>query len=201
MFTPGKTKTDPDLIDAWVALAWADTIQSKDDEAQKAIDEAAKRHPEQKERLVTLLTRMRQDQKATAAKLPANHPAVPAPGETATAPAEAAAAPPAPAAGGGSVKVTLQLAPGKAIPPNAVIWLMARDAGVAAGPPLAVKRVALGAFPITVDFGAADSMMGQPLPAKMRVDSHGNPMVHDPNDPAAAQDGVASGGSITLTLK
>jgi tetratricopeptide (TPR) repeat protein len=201
------TKTDPDLIDAWVALAWADTIQSKDAEAQKAIDEAAKRHPDQKDRLATLLTRMRQDQKATAAKLPANHPAVPAPGETATAPAEAAATPPAapPAAGGGSVKVTLQLAPGKALPPNAVIWLMARDAGVAAGPPLAVKRVALGAFPITVDFGAADSMMGQPLPAKMRidarVDSHGNPMVHDPNDPAAAQDGVASGGTVTLTLK
>jgi hypothetical protein len=31
--------------------------------------------------------------------------------------------------------------------------------------------------------------------------AHGNPMVHDPNDPAAAQDGVASGGTVTLTLK
>jgi len=48
-------------------------------------------------------------------------------------------------------------------------------------------------------------MMGQPLPAKMRidarVDTHGNPMVHDPNDPAAAQDGVGTGAAITLTLK
>jgi tetratricopeptide (TPR) repeat protein len=203
------TKSDPDLIDAWVALAWADTIQNKDAEAQKAVDEAAKRHPDQKDRLATLLTRMRQDQKATAAKLPANHPAVPPPGETASASMEPAAAPqpaaPAPAAGGGSVKVTLRLAAGKTLPPNAVIWLMARDAGVSAGPPLAVKRVPPGVFPMTVDFGAADSMMGQPLPAKMRidarVDSHGNPMVHDPNDPAAAQDGVASGGTVTLTLK
>jgi len=203
------TKGDPDLLDAWVALAWADTIQSKDAEAQTAIDEAAKRHPDQKERLTTLLTRMRQDQKATAAKLPANHPAVPPPGETASASPEPAAATPTPApaggSGSGSVKVTLQLAPGKALPPNAVIWLMARDAGVSAGPPLAVKKVALGAFPMTIDFGAADSMMGQPLPAKMRidarVDTHGNPMVHDPNDPAAAQDGVASGGTVTLTLK
>ena len=197
------TKGDPDLLDAWVALAWADTIQSRDAEAQTAIDEAAKRHPDQKERLATLLTRMRQDQKATAAKLPANHPAVPPPGETAAASPEPAA--PAPAGAGGSIKVTLQLAPGKALPPNAVIWLMARDAGVSAGPPLAVKKIALGAFPMTVDFGAADSMMGQPLPAKMRidarVDTHGNPMVHDPNDPAAAQDGVASGGTVTLTLK
>jgi len=195
------TKSDPELIDAWVALAWADTIQGKDAEAQTAIDEASKRHPDQKERLTTLIARMRQDQKATAAKLPTNHPAVPPPGEAA---ASAPAPAPAPAPGS-SVKVTLQLAPGKTIPPNAVIWLMARDAGTSAGPPLAVKRVALGAFPMTVDFGAADSMMGQPLPAKMRidarVDSHGNPMVHDPNDPAAAQDGVASGGAITLTLK
>jgi tetratricopeptide (TPR) repeat protein len=196
------TKSDPDLIDAWVAMAWADTIQGKDAEAQAAIDEAGKRHPDQKERLATLIARMRQDQKATAAKLPANHPAVPPP------PTETSASTPAPAtpaAAGGSVKVTLQLAAGKTIPPNAVIWLMARDAGTSSGPPLAVKRVAIGAFPMTVDFGAADSMMGQPLPAKMRidarVDSHGNPMMHDPNDPAAAQDGVASGGSITLTLK
>jgi Flp pilus assembly protein TadD len=199
------TKGDPDLLDAWVALAWADTIQSKDADAQTAIEEAAKRHPDQKERLTTLLTRMRQDQKATAAKLPANHPAVPPPGSPAPEPAPASAPEPPAAAGSASVKVTLQLAPGKALPPNAVIWLMARDAGVAAGPPLAVKKVALGAFPMTVDFGAADSMMGQPLPAKMRidarVDTHGNPMVHDPNDPAAAQDGVASGGTVTLTLK
>jgi tetratricopeptide (TPR) repeat protein len=203
------TKSDPDLIDAWVALAWADTIGGKDAEAQKAIDEAAKHHPDQKERLAALLAKMRQDQKATAAKLPANHPAVPPPGEPAAATPEAAAPAPQPAApapaGSGSVKVTLQLAPGKSVPPNAVIWIMARDAGTSSGPPLAVKRVPLGAFPMTVDFGAADSMMGQPLPAKMRidarVDSHGNPMVHDPNDPAAAQDGVANGTSVTLTLK
>jgi tetratricopeptide (TPR) repeat protein len=175
------TTADPDLIDAWVALAWADTLQNKDAEAQEAIDEAAKRRPDQKERLATLLASMRHDQKATASKPPANQPA------------------------GGSVKVTLQLAPGKAIPPNAVIWLMARAAGVAAGPPLAAKKVALGAFPMTVDIGSADSMMGQQLPAKLRIDaridSHGNPMIHDPNDPAAAQDGVASGGTVTLTLK
>jgi hypothetical protein len=183
------TKTDPDLTEAWVTLAWADTLQSKDADAQKAIDEAVKRHPDEKERLAALLTRMREEQKAAASAppAPASAPETPAP------------------AAGASVKVTLQLAPGKAIPPNAVIWLTARDVGVAAGPPLAAKKVPLGAFPITVDIGAADSMMGQPWPAKMRIDarldSHGNPLVHDPNDPAAAQDGVASGASITLTLK
>src|SRR4029077_667904 len=116
---------------------WADTIQGKDAEAQAAIDEAGKRHPDQKERLATLIARMRQDQKATAAKLPTNHPAVPPPGEAAgvspapappppagapPVPPDPAPAPPAPAAAGGSVKVTLQLAAGKTIPPNAVIW-------------------------------------------------------------------------------
>src|SRR5205823_2327011 len=115
------TKSDPDLIDAWVAMAWADTIGGKDAEAQQAIDEATKRHPDQKERLAALIARMRQDQKATAAKLPANHPAVPPPGETASASPEPAPqpAPAAPAAAGGNIKVTLQLAAGKTIPPNA----------------------------------------------------------------------------------
>ncbi|HKS21377.1 MAG TPA: c-type cytochrome biogenesis protein CcmI, partial [Thermoanaerobaculia bacterium] len=104
-----------------------------------------------------------------------------------------------------SVKVTLNLAPGKTAPPNAVIWVIARAAGVTSGPPLAVKRVPIGAFPLTVDISAADSMMGQPLPDKLRIDAridtHGNPLMRDPNDPAAAQDGVASGASVTLTLK
>src|SRR5947207_795817 len=87
------TKSDPDLIDAWVAMAWADTIQGKDAEAQQAIDEATKHHPDQKERLTALIARMRQDQKATAAKLPANHPAVPPPGQTASASPEPAPQP------------------------------------------------------------------------------------------------------------
>jgi hypothetical protein len=35
----------------------------------------------------------------------------------------------------------------------------------------------------------------------MKVVAHNNPLVHDPNAPAAAQDGVASGGSVTLALR
>ena len=68
-----------------------------------------------------------------------------------------------------------------------------------------MKRVSLAQFPIKVELTAADSMMGQPLPDKLRIDAridtHGNPLMRDPNDPAAAQDGVASGASVTLTLK
>ena len=47
--------------------------------------------------------------------------------------------------------------------------------------------------------------MGQPLPAKMRIeariDSDGDPLTKDPKDPIAMQDDVVVGQSVTLTLK
>ena len=118
----------------------------------------------------------------------------------ATAPAPAAAP-----ATGEAVHITLTVDSKASYPPTAVIWVIARAAGVTSGPPSAVKRVALGAFPITVDLSAADSMMGQPLPSKMRIeariDSDGDPMTHDPKDPKAVADGVGVGGRVSLTLR
>jgi hypothetical protein len=103
------------------------------------------------------------------------------------------------------VHVTISLGDGVTAPPGGVIFVIARAAGVTAGPPAAVKRLPLGTFPITVDLTASDSMMGQPLPAKMRIeariDSDGNPMTKDPRDPSGWADGVALGQSISLTLK
>jgi hypothetical protein len=68
-----------------------------------------------------------------------------------------------------------------------------------------VKRLPIGTFPVTVELSAADSMLGQPLPPKMRIeariDSDGNPLTKDPKDPIASQDGVVAGQSLTLTLK
>jgi hypothetical protein len=73
------------------------------------------------------------------------------------------------------------------------------------GPPAAVKRLPISTFPITVDLSAADSMMGQPLPKKMRIeariDSDGDPLTKDPKDPSAVLDGVMMGQSVSLTLK
>jgi hypothetical protein len=47
--------------------------------------------------------------------------------------------------------------------------------------------------------------MGQPLPAKMRVearlDADGNVMTRAPDDPKDAKDGVGAGSVVTLTLK
>ena len=60
-------------------------------------------------------------------------------------------------------------------------------------------------LPITIDLTSADSMMGQPLPPKMRlearVDSDGNAMTRDPGDASAVQDGVTVGSSVKMKLQ
>ena len=50
------------------------------------------------------------------------------------------------------------------VSPSSVIFLTVRPAGVAQGPPVAVKRLSSGGFPIQFEISVADSMMGQPLP-------------------------------------
>jgi hypothetical protein len=67
-----------------------------------------------------------------------------------------------------------------------------------------VKRLPVSAFPLTVDLSAADSMMGQPLPPKIRlearIDSDGDPLTRDPKDPITSADNVAVGSNVTLTF-
>jgi tetratricopeptide (TPR) repeat protein len=180
-------KSDPQLIDAYVALAWDDIQRGKLADAETQIAEATRRHPEQKARLDDVLSKMKEQ-----AKNP----------EPATAAASTPAAAPA---SGASVHVTLTLAGAKPSP-NAVLFIIARAAGQTAGPPAAVKRIAGPTFPLEVDLSAADSMMGQPLPATVRIeariDSDGDPLTKNPSDPHAAQDGVATNGTkVSLALQ
>jgi len=180
-------KSDPQLIDAYVALAWDDIQRGKTADGEAQIAEAERRHPEQKARLDDVLSKMKEQ-----AKNPA--------------PATAAASTPAAApASGPSVHVTLTLA-GAAPSPNAVLFIIARAAGQTAGPPAAVKRIAAPTFPLEIDLSAADSMMGQPLPATVRIearlDSDGDAMTKNPSDPHAVQDGVATNGTkVSLALQ
>jgi hypothetical protein len=178
------TKADPKYMDGWVALAWAYTQTGRDAEAGKAIDTAVKQNPSQEARLRDVLTKMR-DQ--------ARHPA----------PAAAPATTPA-AEGGAAVKVTLALAPGAKAPASNIIYIIVRDAGQTAGPPSAVKKVMITSFPLTIDVTAADSMMGQPLPSKMRIearlDTDGNAMTKEPTDLEGSKDDVPAGGAVALTL-
>jgi len=175
-------KSDPQLIDAYVALAWDDVQTGKIADAEGLISEAARRHPDQQARLADVLMKMKEQAKN---------------------PQPAAA--PAPAAAGPSVHVSLSL-DGPAPSPNAVLFVIARASGQTAGPPAAVKRISSPTFPLEIDLSAADSMMGQPLPAAVRIearlDSDGDAMTKNPSDPHAAQDGVATNGAkVALVLK
>jgi len=184
------------------------TAIGKPKEADAAIKQAEKTHPDEKARLEQVYAQMKaQGAQAKQAQLPPDHPALPPAGvpPTDNAPvgampaAEAAAAPQADA-----IHITVALDP-SAKSKTGVLFVMARAEGVTAGPPLAVKRIDAPSFPMDVDLSAADSMMGQPLPAKVRVEARlvtgGNVMQHSPNDADAAQDSVAAGAKIKLALK
>jgi hypothetical protein len=205
-------KSDPDLTDAYVALAWANMQRGKTSEAEGLIAEAGRRHPDQKTKLDEVLVRMKEQVKnAPPAAMPANHPALPNPdGSQAASSPMAAAQSDAPnaaaTAGGPSVHVTLTLDRSAKSSPNAVLFVIARAAGQTAGPPAAVKRIMAPTFPLEIDLTTADSMMGQPLPATVRIearlDSDGDAMTKNPSDPHAIQDAVVTnGGKVGLVLK
>jgi len=185
-------KSDPQLTDAYVALAWNDVQTGKTNEADGLIAEAGKRHPEQQARLAEVLTRMKEQAKNPQ---PAQAPPVAAPASAQT------SAP----SGGPSVHVSLSLA-GSSPSPNAVLFVIARAAGQTAGPPAAVKRIMSPVFPMEIDLSAADSMMGQPLPTNVRIearlDSDGDAMTKNPADPHAIQESVSTNGTrVSLVLK
>ncbi|HZP93404.1 MAG TPA: tetratricopeptide repeat protein, partial [Burkholderiales bacterium] len=155
------TKSDPKLLDAWIGLAWLHAQTGDLKKAEAALQEAKKQHPEESARLDELMAHLRNPQQT--------------PGSAASAPAAAPSSEPpaasaAPAAPGEAVHITLNAGPGP-YPPAAVIFIIAREAGTNGGPPSAVKRVPLAAFPIKVDLTSADSMMGQPLPPKLRIEA------------------------------
>jgi tetratricopeptide (TPR) repeat protein len=184
-------------LDAWVAMAWVYAQSGRMDEARRMIDEAGKQSPNDKVRLDQVFAQMQQQiasQPAAAQQLPADHPPI----GGGTAPAAPAAAAPS----GPSVRVTVDLAAG-AQQRTGILFVIARNP--AGGPPAAVKRIAGATFPVTFDLSSADSMMGQPLPARFRLearlDSDGDASTKPPTDPSAMQEDVVAGTSVTLALK
>ncbi|MGZ8709982.1 MAG: c-type cytochrome biogenesis protein CcmI/CycH, partial [Thermoanaerobaculia bacterium] len=202
------TKADPKNLDGWVALAWVYAQSDRMNEAEKMIAEAAKQSPNDKARLEDVFRQMKAQAAGAPAEptpaqiasgeLPAGHPPI----DGAPAPAQAPAARPAAPADGKSVSVTLELDPAAA-QKSGVLFVMARNP--MGGPPVAVKRMQVASFPITFDFGSADSMMGQPLPDKFRLearlDSDGDAATKPPTDPSAIQNDVAPGTTVKLALK
>jgi hypothetical protein len=103
------------------------------------------------------------------------------------------------------VVVVIDLPRGMSVPSDAILFVIAREAGFATGPPIAVKRVAAVNFPITVTLSEKDSMSGESLPGLIRIDARvdrdGDPMSKDPKDPVASEDNVRPGaGQVLLVL-
>ncbi len=194
-------RVDPKILDAYVGLAWAQMTSGKPALAEQTIQAAAKQHPEEQARLSEVLAKMKQQ---AAAQPPPSQQNAPAEGPDRSAPSmrqmPAGSNTPMETA----THVTVQLAGGRTLPATGVLFVIARSAGVTSGPPAAVKRLPLGAFPVQMDLTSADSMMGQPLPPLMRlearVDSDGNPLTRDPKDPVAVLDNVAMGSKVQVTL-
>jgi tetratricopeptide (TPR) repeat protein len=196
------TESDPQNLDAWVSLAWVYAQSDRMGDAEKMIAEAKKQSPGDAARLDQVFGQMRQQvanpPQTAANELPPNHPPI----DGAPTPAPATAPVPALAGSDRRVRVTLDLDAGVR-QRNGVIFVIARNP--AGGPPVAVKRIAAGAFPVTVELSSADSMMGQPLPDRFRLearlDSDGDAMTKTPNDPTAMQNDVAPGSTVRLALK
>lgn len=203
------TKADPKNLDGWVALAWVYAQSNRMKDAESTMAEAAKQSPNDRARLEQVLEQMKQHVAQMASQpaqpaggpLPEGHPSIdgsPTPAAGAAPPASSPASAPA----SGVVRVTVNLDPSANLN-SGVLFVMVRNPQ--GGPPIAAKRVVVMSFPTTVEISAADSMMGQPLPASFRLearlDTDGDPMTHPPTDPSAAQDGVKPGSSVTLALK
>jgi tetratricopeptide (TPR) repeat protein len=209
---------DPKLIEAHENLAFVYTSLGRTQEAEAAVAETTRLSPEDGERLKHALVQIAASRRERAASPEGvqAHADVPPPADEAQADAPAAPAPggaPAPPAAGaragsGAVfgwieadaSVTARIGSGS------VIFLTVRPAGVSQGPPVAVKRLAPGRFPMQFEVTAQDSMMGQALPDAMRIDvradSDGDPLTRPASDPAGFADSVALGRTgVRITLK
>ena len=86
-----------------------------------------------------------------------------------------------------SGKITIDPKLKAKLDPNAALFIIARPAGGAGGPPLAVKKIDHPAFPLDYSLSQQNVMMqGMPFTGKInitiRLDKDGNPITHSPGD-------------------
>jgi len=191
---------DPELIDAHIYLMLTYTELGREADADAALAAAIKSRPDHAESLRGLLDQMRREVAARGGGgMPEGmenpHAGLEAPGGTAGAAAPEAAGP----QDARSISGTLDLAPsarGKA-GHGGVLYLLLRSPGEDSGPPLAVKRLAVGAFPMPFSIGAANSMTGGDVPdvvlLEARIDADGDAATRSPDEPVGRLDGVRLG--------
>jgi hypothetical protein len=107
---------------------------------------------------------------------------------------------------GAPIRGVLRVADGASPPAGAVLFVIARPA--AGGPPLAVKRLPAGPFPLEFEIGPGDAMVaGQPFAGPIalsaRIDGDGDPLTRAPDDlVAAAAEPLAPGArDVDLVLR
>lgn len=204
------TSLDPKFVDAWVNMAIVKANLGKMDDASKAIDKAIEVAPSDTAALNEIRDELRRQ--AEAAKL-SPPPGMGAPGEenphANLGQMPPAGATPAVAAvpAGQAVSGMLTLDPslnGKVRTP-AVVFVIARPEGQTAGPPAAVARLNVTSFPAPFTISSANSMMGTPLPPKMRldvrIDSDGD-VTTKTGDPTGFADSLAVGkGDANIVIR
>ena len=108
-----------------------------------------------------------------------------------------------PGAGGASIRGQLRLAAGAVNPGRGVLFVIARSG--AGGPPLAVKRLPAGPFPMAFELGPGDVMIqgrpfSGPLSLTARVDVDADPLTRDPADLQASLEGSVQPGASGIEL-
>lgn len=176
----------PDMAAIHVHLMLVYSRMGRMQDAEATLEAAVKRFPDDAEALRGVMDEIRRAGTASPPSeggraLPPEHPAVTA------------------ASSESGLAGVLDLDPSvaAAVPPGAVVFVTVRAAGVAQGPPVAAKRLSAASFPLRFSVGAADSMMGQAFPARVRVearvDRDGDPLSRAPDDPVARLDDVSAG--------
>jgi cytochrome c-type biogenesis protein CcmH len=188
--------TDPDLLEGYLHLALVHVRMGHVAEAEATIKRASVRFPAQAPALAKVLDEMRAvgpEEEAPPQGDPHADVDVPAAGG------------PSPTAAALRGVIELPDALRAKVGPEALVFVTVREAGVTQGPPVAVKRLPASSFPLEFEIGPADSMMGQPLPARARVearvDADGNPLTRTASDPSARQDDVTPGTRLRLVLQ
>jgi hypothetical protein len=106
--------------------------------------------------------------------------------------------------GEGDISGTLELSDGSAGTGPGVVFVIVRSG--AGGPPLAVKRLPAGPFPMEFRVGPSDVMMqGREFAGEMslavRLDRDGDPLTRNPEDWTGAAPGPVRPGSSGLSIE
>jgi cytochrome c-type biogenesis protein CcmH len=177
---------NPNLLEGYLHLMFVYTRVGKPQQAEATMKRATERFPDRAATLRRLLAQMREG--------PADEPAAGA-GGPASGRSDAEAA----AGGGRSVSgvIDLDAAARAALRPGAIVFVMLRESGFGAGPPLAARRLPAASFPLAFEIGQGDAMAGGQVPddvlVEARLDSDGDPITRPRSDPYGREDNVKIG--------